>query len=230
MPNGVQSARRDEALTEEISEACAEEEGFGEPVGGRWEWEDMTPRSLGPPLPQQARAGVSRQQRRKGLAPRSLLGLVVFPLPRRSRDWVTWSRASIVPAFLWPWRPSLMEVSHSVKERTIAENSLVILLQGLRGLVTTVDLRDETVARGRVDNVDAFMNIRLAEVTYTDRQGQQVQLDDLFVTGRNVRYVHIPDDVDITTTIEQQLQAIHRVRNFGSEGKGRREFPTRKYK
>ncbi|XP_020839312.1 U7 snRNA-associated Sm-like protein LSm10 isoform X2 [Phascolarctos cinereus] len=123
-----------------------------------------------------------------------------------------------------------MEVSHSVKERTIAENSLVILLQGLRGLVTTVDLRDETVARGRVDNVDAFMNIRLAEVTYTDRQGQQVQLDDLFVTGRNVRYVHIPDDVDITTTIEQQLQAIHRVRNFGSEGKGRREFPTRKYK
>ncbi|XP_027720476.1 U7 snRNA-associated Sm-like protein LSm10 [Vombatus ursinus] len=123
-----------------------------------------------------------------------------------------------------------MEVSHSVKERTIAENSLVILLQGLRGLVTTVDLRDETVARGRVDNVDAFMNIRLAEVTYTDRQGQQVQLDDLFVTGRNVRYVHIPDDVDITATIEQQLQAIHRVRNFGSEGKGRREFPTRKYK
>ncbi|XP_068924052.1 U7 snRNA-associated Sm-like protein LSm10 [Petaurus breviceps papuanus] len=123
-----------------------------------------------------------------------------------------------------------MEVSHSVKERTIAENSLVILLQGLRGLVTTVDLRDETVARGRVDNVDAFMNIRLAEVTYTDRQGQQVQLDDLFVTGRNVRYVHIPDDVNITATIEQQLQAIHRVRNFGSEGKGRREFPTRKYK
>ncbi|KAM9033310.1 U7 snRNA-associated Sm-like protein LSm10 [Sminthopsis crassicaudata] len=123
-----------------------------------------------------------------------------------------------------------MEVSHSVKERTIAENSLVILLQGLRGLVTTVDLRDETVARGRVDNVDAFMNIRLAEVTYTDRQGQQVQLDDLFVTGRNVRYVHIPDEVDITATIEQQLQAIHRVRNFGSEGKGRREFPTRKYK
>ncbi|XP_043851718.1 U7 snRNA-associated Sm-like protein LSm10 [Dromiciops gliroides] len=123
-----------------------------------------------------------------------------------------------------------MEVSHSVKERTIAENSLVILLQGLRGQVTTVDLRDETVAQGRVDNVDAFMNIRLSEVTYTDRHGQQVQLDDLFVTGRNVRYVHIPDNVDITATIEQQLQAIHRVRNFGSEGKGRREFPTRKFK
>ncbi|KAI4591143.1 hypothetical protein MJG53_002192 [Ovis ammon polii x Ovis aries] len=103
-----------------------------------------------------------------------------------------------------------MEVSHSVKERTISENSLIILLQGLQGQVTTVDLRDESVAHGRIDNVDAFMNIRLAQVTYTDRWGHQVELDDLFVTGRNVRYVHIPDNVNITATIEQQLQVIHR--------------------
>uniref|UniRef100_A0AAA9SXB9 U7 snRNA-associated Sm-like protein LSm10 n=1 Tax=Bos taurus TaxID=9913 RepID=A0AAA9SXB9_BOVIN len=105
-----------------------------------------------------------------------------------------------------------MEVSHSVKERTISENSLIILLQGLQGQVTTVDLRDESVAHGRIDNVDAFMNIRLAQVTYTDRWGHQVELDDLFVTGRNVRYVHIPDNVNITATIEQQLQVIHRPR------------------
>ncbi|CAK6440950.1 unnamed protein product [Pipistrellus nathusii] len=123
-----------------------------------------------------------------------------------------------------------MAVSHSMKERTISENSLIILLQGLQGQVTTVDLRDESVARGRVDNVDAFMNIRLANVTYTDRWGRQAELDDLFVTGRNVRYVHIPDDVNITETIERQLQIIHRVRNFGSLGQGRREFPTKKHK
>ncbi|XP_019661436.1 U7 snRNA-associated Sm-like protein LSm10 isoform X1 [Ailuropoda melanoleuca] len=123
-----------------------------------------------------------------------------------------------------------MAVSHSVKERTISENSLIILLQGLQGQVTTVDLRDESVARGRIDNVDAFMNIRLANVTYTDRWGHRVALDDLFVTGRNVRYVHIPDDVNITATIERQLQVIHRVRNFGSKGQGRQEFPSKKYK
>ncbi|NWQ83851.1 LSM10 protein, partial [Columbina picui] len=123
-----------------------------------------------------------------------------------------------------------MEVSHSVKERTIAENSLVILLQGLHGLVTTVDLRDESVATGRVTNVDAFMNVRLAEVTYTDRQGAVSHLDELFVTGRNVRYVHIPDEVDIRATIERQLQIIHRVRYFGGRDKGRKEFPRTKHK
>ncbi|KFP33642.1 U7 snRNA-associated Sm-like LSm10, partial [Colius striatus] len=83
------------------------------------------------------------------------------------------------------------------KERTIAENSLVILLQGLHGLVTTVELRDESAATGRVTNVDAFMNVRLTEVTFTDRQGSVAQLDELFVAGRNVRYVHIPDEGDI---------------------------------
>ncbi|NWX90887.1 LSM10 protein, partial [Nothoprocta ornata] len=121
-----------------------------------------------------------------------------------------------------------MEVSHSVKERTIAENSLVILLQGLCGRVTTVELRDESWAAGRVTSVDAFMNVRLVDVTFTDRQGAACRLDELFVTGRNVRYVHIPDDVDIRATIEQQLQAIQRVRYFGGRDKGRKEFPRAK--
>lgn len=123
-----------------------------------------------------------------------------------------------------------MEISHSVKERTISENSLVILLQGLHGRVTTVDLRDESTAMGRITNVDAFMNIRLAEVTFTDRRGRSSWLEDLFVTGRNVRYVHIPEDVDIRTTIEKQLQLIHKVRTFGGRDKGRKEFLSQRAK
>ncbi|KAM7384580.1 hypothetical protein PAMA_011779 [Pampus argenteus] len=115
-------------------------------------------------------------------------------------------------------------VFSSILERTIAENSMVVLLQGLQGEVTTVDLRDESTARGRVVNVDAFMNIRLAEVLYRNRRGQLTHLQDLFITGRNVRYVHIPDHVDIMKTMQSQLAKIHRVRNFASEGGGRKEY------
>ncbi|XP_048414148.1 U7 snRNA-associated Sm-like protein LSm10 [Stegostoma tigrinum] len=121
-----------------------------------------------------------------------------------------------------------MALSHSIKERTIAENSLIILLQGIHNHVTTVELKDESSVRGRFVNVDAFMNIRLAEVIYTDRQGRVSNLDDFFVTGRNVRYVHIPDEIDIIETVQNQLQKIHRVRNFGGKDRGRREFPSRK--
>uniref|UniRef100_A0A3Q2Q438 LSM10, U7 small nuclear RNA associated n=1 Tax=Fundulus heteroclitus TaxID=8078 RepID=A0A3Q2Q438_FUNHE len=109
--------------------------------------------------------------------------------------------------------------------RTIAENSLVVLLQGLQGEETTVDLRNESTARGRLLNVDAFMNVRLRDVVYRDRRGRSARLQDLFITGRNVRYVHIPDHVDILKTIQNQLAQIHRVRSFGSEGGGgRKEF------
>ncbi|KAK2830631.1 hypothetical protein Q5P01_018562 [Channa striata] len=117
-----------------------------------------------------------------------------------------------------------IEVFNSLRERAIAENSMVVLLQGLQGEVTTVDLRNESTARGRVVNVDAYMNVRLEEVLYRDRQGSLTKLQDLFITGRNVRYVHIPDHVDIMKTMQSQLAKIHRVRNFASQGGGRKEF------
>lgn len=123
-----------------------------------------------------------------------------------------------------PSTPGPSEVINSIRERTIAENSMVVLLQGLQGQVTTVDLKNESTARGRVVNVDAFMNIRLTDVLYRDRRGQLTQLQDLFVTGRNIRYVHIPDHMDIMKTIQSQLAKIHRVRNFASHGGGRKEY------
>lgn len=123
-----------------------------------------------------------------------------------------------------PLASGTAEVFSSIRERTIAENSMVVLLQGLQGEVTTVDLRNESTARGRVVNVDAFMNIRLADVLYRNWRGQLTQLQDLFITGRNVRYVHIPDHIDIMKTMQGQLAKIHRVRNFASEGGGRKEY------
>ncbi|XP_017340073.1 U7 snRNA-associated Sm-like protein LSm10 [Ictalurus punctatus] len=116
--------------------------------------------------------------------------------------------------------------TQSLAERTISENSLVVLLQGLHGQVTTVELRDESTARGRVLNVDAFMNVRLEDVLYRDRRGNVSEMADLFVTGRNVRYVHIPDHVDIVDTIQTQLEKIHRVRCFTE--KGRKEYSKKK--
>nr|XP_040043891.1 U7 snRNA-associated Sm-like protein LSm10 isoform X1 [Gasterosteus aculeatus aculeatus] len=131
------------------------------------------------------------------------------------------SEASDSPA---PSRAPVAEVFNSIRERAIAENSMVVLLQGLQGEVTTVDLRNESTARGRVVNVDAFMNVRLEDVLYRDRRGKLTELQDLFITGRNVRYVHIPDHVDIMKTMQSQLAKIHRVRNFASHGGGRKEY------
>ncbi|XP_076610938.1 U7 snRNA-associated Sm-like protein LSm10 [Chaetodon auriga] len=127
-----------------------------------------------------------------------------------------------------PSGPVLTEVISSIRERAITENSMVVLLQGLQGEVTTVDMKNESTARGRVVSVDAFMNVRLEDVLYRDRRGQLTQLQDLFITGRNVRYVHIPDHIDIMKTIQSQLARIQRVHNFASHGGGRNEYAKKK--
>uniref|UniRef100_A0A672RIL0 Sm domain-containing protein n=1 Tax=Sinocyclocheilus grahami TaxID=75366 RepID=A0A672RIL0_SINGR len=93
----------------------------------------------------------------------------------------------------------------------------MITVPGLHGQVTTIDLRDESTARGRVINVDAFMNIRLEKVLYRDRRGRVSSMDDLFIT----------DHMNIIETIETQLAKIHHVRNFGASG-GCKEYSKKK--
>ncbi|XP_067318481.1 U7 snRNA-associated Sm-like protein LSm10 [Anolis sagrei] len=108
--------------------------------------------------------------------------------------------------------------------------SLVLLLQGLMGHMTQVELWDESLAVGRVTNMDAFMNIRLGPTTFTDRAGRTSQLEGLFIAGRSVRYVHIPYDVDIRAAIEGQLQLLRHVRSFRGRDKGSKEFLHQKDK
>nr|XP_045007520.1 U7 snRNA-associated Sm-like protein LSm10 [Jaculus jaculus] len=100
-------------------------------------------------------------------------------------------------------QPANVEVAprHLMKERTLSQNSRIIPLQGLQG-----------------------------KVTYTDQWGHQVKLDDLFVAGCDVRYIHIPGDVTITATSEQQLWNIHCVCNFGGQGEGWKESPSTRHK
>lgn len=42
----------------------------------------------------------------------------------------------------------------AMRERALATKTLVSLVQGLEGKVTTVDFRDETSVTGKIDSVD----------------------------------------------------------------------------
>uniref|UniRef100_UPI00358FC051 U7 snRNA-associated Sm-like protein LSm10 isoform X1 n=1 Tax=Myxine glutinosa TaxID=7769 RepID=UPI00358FC051 len=112
----------------------------------------------------------------------------------------------------------------SLIERAISENSLILLLQHLHGRVTTVELRNESSVVGCVQNVDAFMNVRLNDAVFTDQCGRQEHVDQFFVAGRSVRYVHIPDDVNISRAIASQLEALRQFRKGMRSRGNRREF------
>ncbi|CAN0143889.1 unnamed protein product [Lampetra fluviatilis] len=92
--------------------------------------------------------------------------------------------------------------------RAIARNSLVSLLQAvLHGAHAAVELRDETQVRGLVLNVDAFMNVRLADAELKERRsGRVTRHAQVLVSGRSVRYVLLPDRADPVAALAARLR------------------------
>lgn len=82
----------------------------------------------------------------------------------------------------------------SAREKAVCTNSLICLLQALSGEITTVELRNESSATGLILGVDSSMNVFMSNVTYTDER-RQYSLENFYIRGRNIRYVHIPDKV-----------------------------------
>ncbi|XP_064594317.1 U7 snRNA-associated Sm-like protein LSm10 [Liolophura sinensis] len=88
------------------------------------------------------------------------------------------------------------------REKALSKQSLICLLQGLHDTVTTVELRNENAVTGRVEHVDAFMCVTMRNVTLKMPDGRCMRFSDFFVHGSNVRYIHIPDHINIRRTIE----------------------------
>ena len=91
------------------------------------------------------------------------------------------------------------------QERTLARRTLICLLQAVQGFSTTVELRNESSIEGIIHHVDGFMNITMNEVRFTKPDGDVLEFPTMFVHGRQIRFVHIPDEIDMRSAIEQQL-------------------------
>lgn len=107
------------------------------------------------------------------------------------------------------------------KERAVIERSLVCLLTALRGHKTTVELRNEDSIEGTVDHVDGFMNISFSGVKFVSHTGEVFHYEKMVILGEKVRYVHIPDEINMRKAIEQELNAIEGTRNRKSERRKR---------
>lgn len=94
----------------------------------------------------------------------------------------------------------------SKREKYFLFNGLVCLVQSLEGRYTAVDLRNESCVTGKIEQVDAFMNIVMSEAVFIDTKGNEYEFNSFFIHARNIRYVHIPDELLIVPTIKNQLQ------------------------
>ncbi|GFR45608.1 hypothetical protein Agub_g7005, partial [Astrephomene gubernaculifera] len=82
------------------------------------------------------------------------------------------------------------------------ETTLVCLIKSLIGRRVVVELRNDTLLRGLLDDVDDFMNMSLSEVTFQTVEGYKKEYASMYVKGRNVRFVHLPKSLDPAAAID----------------------------
>ena len=95
---------------------------------------------------------------------------------------------------------------------------MISLLKGIEGEITTVELRNERIAKGCIEDVDEYMNVTMSDVTFTDVFGESSEFETFYIHGKNVRYIQIPDHKEIGETIQETL---------GNYGKARKHVDKR---
>lgn len=79
------------------------------------------------------------------------------------------------------------------------------MLKDLEGHTTTVELRNEIQVTGVVDHVDGLMNISMSNVVYQKPYQPECKFTNIKIHGRQVRFVHIPDQINMQKAITKQL-------------------------
>ena len=112
-------------------------------------------------------------------------------------------------------------------ERASFERTLCCLLKDLEGHSTTVELRNEIQITGNVDHVDGHMNVSMSNVVYEKPRQPLLKFSDIKIHGRQIRFIHIPDQINMQKAITRQLDANrHDARKYGT--KRREDYIMRK--
>lgn len=68
----------------------------------------------------------------------------------------------------------------------------VLVLQDAEGMTVTIETRSDDTYRGFLASVEDCMNCRMSNVFVTRRDGSTMHLDHIFVPGRQIRLVVLP--------------------------------------
>lgn len=93
----------------------------------------------------------------------------------------------------------------SNREKFLIKNTLICLLKAVEGKVTTVELRNENSITGTIEHVDGFMCISMSNVCFKTMAGKMTNFESFYVQGTHIRYVHIPDEINMKKAMEFEV-------------------------
>jgi small nuclear ribonucleoprotein (snRNP)-like protein len=86
--------------------------------------------------------------------------------------------------------------------------TLVSALEALLGATVTVELRNEMLIEGLIETVDPklrYIVLVSALVRRPGRSESNETLEFIFLSGRNIRFIHLPENLDIDYAIKAQV-------------------------
>ena len=121
----------------------------------------------------------------------------------------------------------------TARDKALLCNTLVGILKACEGHRVQIDLRNEWHVVGKVESVSVEMNVVMSNARLTlpsflcskatpaaaTTSQSSRNYDEITVRGCNIRFVHVPDDVDMLTALQQQVQSIKRVHKPRSTGR-----------
>ena len=89
--------------------------------------------------------------------------------------------------------------------------TLGVLCQAMVGLTIVLELKNDTEVTGVVFESDQDMNMTLSGanrgVRCVNPRGVVSSHDEMFVAGRMIRYIHVPDEVEIASMLTNHVRA-----------------------
>jgi len=108
----------------------------------------------------------------------------------------------------------------AAQEKFLLSTNLSGLLNACVGEIITVELRNEAYVTGKLVSSDGFMCCSLEKAQLIDPAGARTKFDSFFVHSRLIRYVQLPETMDISTSLERQIASQVPGRGLG-RGRGR---------
>ncbi|XP_044736515.1 U7 snRNA-associated Sm-like protein LSm10 [Chrysoperla carnea] len=96
----------------------------------------------------------------------------------------------------------------SKRERFYFFNNLSGLVKSLEKKYILIDLRNDLAVDGRIIHVDGFSNVTMEDAILIDTLGQQTYFEEFFIHARNIRYVHLPEDINVNEQLESLLKQL----------------------
>jgi small nuclear ribonucleoprotein (snRNP)-like protein len=104
----------------------------------------------------------------------------------------------------------------SAREKSLLCNTLIGIVKSCELKRIQIDLRNESSLIGRVESVSMDMNVIMSNVTMINPltinspSSSNRFFKELTVRGNNIRFIHIPDEIDMLNCLQHGILSVKR--------------------